>query len=482
MKITDYISNRTPLPVRVLQFGEGNFLRAFVDWIIHRMNQQLHFNGGVSVVQPIAQGMTDILDAQEGLYTLYLNGIKNGQAVSEHEVIDCIQRTVNPYKDGQAYLSEAENPDLRFIFSNTTEAGIAFSAEDRLTDTPPASFPGKLTALLYHRYRHFAGAADKGIIIIPCELIEKNGDTLRDILLKIATHWNLEPGFSQWLKAANYFCNTLVDRIVPGYPRNRIAEIHAELGYEDTLVVEGEQFHLWVIEGPAQAQAEFPADKAGLNVLFTDDLTPYRTRKVRILNGAHTVMVPVAYLYGEEAVRQTVEHPILGKYVRETLFEEIIPTLDLPAAELAQFAEDVIDRFRNPYIHHLLLSISLNSVSKFKTRVLPSLLTYVARQGNLPRRLVFSLAALVIFYRGRTGEVIIPLNDSPEYLDFFALVWGEWETTGDTQLLAEKVLKLTLAWEKDLSEIPGLTELLGEYISSIMTKGIETAGKESEIF
>ncbi|MEZ4824978.1 MAG: tagaturonate reductase [Bacteroidia bacterium] len=482
MKITDHIQARPSLPVRVLQFGEGNFLRAFIDWIIHRMNQQLGFNSGISVVQPIAQGMTDMLSAQDGLYTLYLNGIKNGTAVSEHEVIDCIQRAVNPYADYAAYLAEAENADLRFIFSNTTEAGIAFNAEDQLTDAPQASFPGKLAALLYRRYLHFSGAADKGCIIIPCELIEKNGDNLRDILLKIAAHWNLEPGFAQWLKESNYFCNTLVDRIVPGYPRNRIAEIQAELGYEDNLVVEGEQFHLWVIEGPAQAHVEFPADQAGLNVLFTDDLTPYRTRKVRILNGAHTVMVPVAYLYGEEAVRQTVEHPVLGKYVREVLFEEIIPTLDLPKEELAQFAEDVIDRFRNPFIHHLLLSISLNSVSKFKTRVLPSLLTYAERKGSLPKGLVFSLAALVVFYRGKRGETVIPLSDNKEYLDFFASVWGEWETTGDTKVLADKVLKLTEAWGDDLSKISGLTDLLSEFVSAIVTKGIETAGKEAEIF
>lgn len=482
MNTISHTISRTKLPVRVLQFGEGNFLRAFVDWIIHRMNQQLNFQSGVSVVQPIAQGMVDMLNAQDGLYTLYLNGIKNGTAVSEHEVIDCIQRAVSPYTDFSAYLAEAENPDLRFIFSNTTEAGITFNSSDRPEDMPPASFPGKLTALLYHRYRHFLGANDKGCIIIPCELIEKNGETLRDTLLQQASHWNLEEGFSKWLTASNIFCNTLVDRIVPGYPRDRMAEIQAELGYTDNLVVEGEQFHLWVIEGPAQAQAEFPADKAGLNVLFTDDMTPYRTRKVRILNGAHTVMVPVAYLYGEEAVRQTVEHPVLGKYVRETLFEEIIPTLDLPEAELAQFAEDVIDRFRNPFIHHLLLSISLNSISKFKTRVLPSLLTYVDRQGNLPRRLIFSLAATIVFYRGKRNETAIPLNDNQEYLEFFAGVWGEWETTGDTHLLAEKVLKLTSAWGKDLTEISGMTALLGEYISSIMTKGIESAGKEYNLF
>ncbi|MEZ4776262.1 MAG: tagaturonate reductase [Bacteroidia bacterium] len=482
MKITDYFSNRTPLPVRVLQFGEGNFLRAFVDWIIHRMNQQLNFQSGVSVVQPIAQGMTDMLSAQDGLYTLYLNGIKNGTAVSEHEVIDCIQRAVNPYTDFVAYLAEAENPDLRFIFSNTTEAGIAFNAEDQLTDAPPASFPGKLTVLLYHRYRHFSGDKDKGCIIIPCELIEKNGETLRDILLQIADHWKLEEGFSKWLTESNTFCNTLVDRIVPGYPRNRIAEIQAELGYEDNLVVEGEQFHLWVIEGPAAAHAEFPADKAGLNVLFTDDMTPYRTRKVRILNGAHTVMVPVAYLYGQEAVRESVEHPVLGQFIKKAIFEEIIPTLDLPKEELVQFAEDVIDRFRNPFIHHLLLSISLNSVSKFKTRVLPSLLEYVARKGQLPQRLVFSLAATIVFYRGKRNETAIPLNDNKEYLDFFAGVWAEWETTQNTAQLAEKVLKLTSAWGKDLTEVPELTNLLTDYLSAILTKGIESAGKEYHLF
>ena len=273
------------LPIRVLQFGEGNFLRAFVDWIIYRMNRDNGFGSGVAVVQPIKQGLVSLLNEQDGLYTLFLKGFKDGQAVEEHELIDAIQKGIDPYQDYSAFMVEAQNPELRFIISNTTEAGIAFNAEDKLADTPQDSFPGKLAAFLYHRYLHFNGAADKGCIIIPCELIDRNGDKLKAVLLEYASLWGLDENFTQWLEQSNTYCNTLVDRIVPGYPKGREEAIWKELGYHDKLLCEGEQFHLWVIEAPDSVRSEFPAEKAGLNVVFTDNMEPYRTRKVRILNG-----------------------------------------------------------------------------------------------------------------------------------------------------------------------------------------------------
>lgn len=461
-------------PIRFLQFGEGNFLRSFVDWIIHRMNKTMNFQAGVAVVQPIAQGLINMLNEQDGLYTLYLNGIKNGAAISEHEKIECIQKALDPYTDYAAYLQEAENPDLRFIISNTTEAGITFDEQDRPEARPPNSFPAKLTVLLHRRYQSFNGDTTKGFIIIPCELINRNGDKLKEVILKYASVWGLEAGFAQWLEEANIFCNTLVDRIVPGYPRDRIETIWQELGYRDQLVAEGEQFHLWVIEAPEQVAREFPADKAGLNVLFTNNMAPYRTRKVRILNGAHTSMVPVGYLYGLETVRETVEHPAVGTFIQELIFEEIIPTLDLPKEELQSFAKDVLDRFKNPFIKHYLISIALNSTSKYKTRVLPSLLEFHRRNGRLPRRIVFALAALIRFYKGEINGEPIPLKDDADRIAFLKGLWESFENKEiDLDGLVGAVLQQKAYWGLDLSEIEGLQTLTAIFLARILDGGIK---------
>lgn len=403
---------------RILQFGEGNFLRAFANWMIHEMNQKANFDAGVVVVQPIDQGLIKMLNDQDGLYTIYLNGIKNGAAISEHEIIDCIQRGINPYENHSEYLETAENPDLRFVISNTTEAGIAYNADDKLEDAPQKSFPGKLTALLFKRFRAFNGAADKGLIVIPCELIDRNGDNLKKIILQYAADWNLGDKFVQWIENSNEFCNTLVDRIVPGYPRDKMDAITKELGYKDNLVVEGEQFHLWVIEGPQAIKDEFPSEQCGLNVIFTDNMEPYRTRKVRILNGAHTSLVPVGYLFGIDKVRESLEDPIVGTFLKDAIFQEICPTLNLSEDELNQFSNDVLDRFRNPYLEHALISISLNSVSKYKTRVLPSVLEFIKRKNELPSHLLFSLASLIAFYKGDRNGTSIPVKDNQEVLDF----------------------------------------------------------------
>lgn len=463
-------------PEKVLQFGEGNFMRAFVDWQIHSMNQQTDFNGGVVVVQPLANGLAEMLNDQHGLYTLYLQGIKDGVAVKEHEVINCITRTLNPYSQHEEYMKLAHNPELRFIVSNTTEAGIAFEASDKLTDAPQSSFPGKLTALLYQRYEFFNGDAAKGFIIIPCELIDRNGDELKKVVLQFAELWNLGEGFVAWINESNTFCSSLVDRIVPGYPRDTIAEITEELGYEDKLVVVGEQFHLWVIEGPQWVKEEFPAEQAGLNVLVVDDMTPYRTRKVRILNGAHTALTPVAYLYGIDTVAESIEHEEVGAFVKSLIYDEIIPTLDLPLEELNSFADAVLERFLNPYVQHYLMSIALNSISKFKTRDLPSLLQYVEAKGELPEKLTFSLSALIAFYSGRRGEESIQLADDADILEWFASLWGAWDGT-DTGLRALTIQVLAAAnrWGSDLNEVPGLTDKVVDGLIAIERLGMKQA-------
>ena len=456
---------------RILQFGEGNFLRAFANWMIHEMNHQANFDAGVVVIQPIANGLIKTLNDQDGLYTLYMNGIKNGEVLSERKVVDCIQRGINPYEDYDAYLANAENPNLRFVISNTTEAGISYNPEDNLEDAPQASFPGKLTALLYKRFHFFNGASEKGLIVIPCELIDRNGDNLKKIVLQYATDWNLDKAFVSWINNDNIFCNTLVDRIVPGYPRDKIDTIAEELGYIDNLVVEGEQFHLWVIEAPESVKNEIPAKTCGLNIVFTNNMEPYRTRKVRILNGAHTSLVPVSYLYGINKVRESLEDQVVGKFIQDAIFEEICPTLDLPEQELIQFSSAVLERFRNPYLEHDLISISLNSISKYKTRVLPSVLEYIKIENALPKRLLFSLAALIAFYRGDRNGVNIPLKDDQSVLDFFAAQWIAF----DVKAIVKATLQNVDFWGQDLTQFNGLLEEVTTSLNAITKHGMKEA-------
>lgn len=470
--------NHKSYPVKVIQFGEGNFLRAFVDWQIDKMNKEADFNGSVAVVQPLEGGLIHMLNEQDCLYTLYLQGIQNGKATKTHTVIDCIDRAVDPYKDYNKYLELAEIPSVRFIISNTTEAGIVFENDDKLEGGCQKGYPSKLTALLYHRFKTFNGALDKGLNIIPCELIDRNGEKLKEIVLKYAEIWNLGDEFITWINTANTFFCSLVDRIVPGYPRDTIEEVRTELGYDDNLVDVGEVFHLWVIEGPQCLKKELPIEKAGLNVKIVDDMTPYRTRKVRILNGPHTAMVPVAYLYGLDTVGETVDHEIMGQYVRELIFDEIVPTLDLPHDELVQFGNDIIERFQNPYVKHYLMSIALNSMSKYKTRDLPSLTEYLKRKGELPRKLVFSLAALIEFYKGKRGNEDIKLADDEHILELYKNLWSECDgSESGLKTLVTRVLAYDRNWGMDLNEIEGLTQAVTDNLILIEKVGMKEAVK-----
>ncbi len=374
-------------PERIIQFGEGGFLRGFVDWMLQKVNDSGAFDGSVVVVQPIEQGMCDRLESQNCVYTHIIRGVEGVQT----QVVDVISRCVKPYEDYESYLALAEDPGFRFIVSNTTEAGITFCDTDRLCDTPPTSYPAKLTALLYRRFQKGL----PGFILLPCELIERNGDKLKQIVLRYAQLWELEPEFSQWIERENRFCTTLVDRIVTGYPKDDLPQ----LGYEDNMINTSEYFHLWVIEGDGQLAEELPLHKAGLNVLWTDDLERYRTRKVRILNGAHTATVAYALLNGFDTVRACMEDDKMLAYIRGCIFDEIIPTLELPMEELHSYAEDVLQRFANPHIKHYWADISLNSVSKFKVRVLPSLIAYYEKFGKIPAHLTRAFGYLIRFYK-----------------------------------------------------------------------------------
>ncbi|MCV9885353.1 tagaturonate reductase [Metabacillus halosaccharovorans] len=466
-------SEYTTYPEKVLQFGTGNFLRAFTDWQIDVMNKKGMFNGQVVVVQSTPKGAVDTINEQEGLYTLYLQGIKENQPVSEHEIIRSISRGINITNEYDKYLKIAGNPDLRFIISNTTEAGIQFHEEDLLTDRPQSSFPGKLTALLYERYQVFHGEKDKGFIIFPCELIEDNGKELKKIVLAYADAWKLESGFSEWVEEANTFCNTLVDRIVPGYPKDSIQDKTDELGYIDKLIVVGEQFHLFVIEGPSFIKEEFPAAQAGLNVHVVDDLSSYRLKKVRILNGAHTAMTPVAYLCGVNTVSEAVTSDFTKQFIEKVIYDEIIPTLPFPEEDLSQFATDVLNRFKNPFIHHYLSSISLNSVSKFKARILPTLSEYVERFSRLPEATVFSLSALLYFYKGKRGDVSITLVDDESTLHLFNDCWSLYSE--NMEELVSTLLSNKKLWGTDLSKIPQLTESVVNQLKTINQYGMNEA-------
>ncbi|QPZ41759.1 tagaturonate reductase [Bacillus halotolerans] len=455
----------TQYPERILQFGEGNFLRAFVDWQIEQLNRHTDFNGSVAVVQPRGSEKIKRLNDQDGLYTLFLQGMKDGEAVNEKMIINSISRGIDLFSDYDEFKKLASSEALRFIISNTTEAGIVCEKEDRLEDRPQKTFPGKLTAFLYFRYQAFAGDETKGCVLIPCELIENNGQKLKEAILHYADLWELEEGFTQWIQNANTFCNSLVDRIVPGFPVDSINEITAELGYQDELVVVGEQYYLWVIEGPNWIGEELPFAAAGLHTKIVSDLTPYRTKKVRILNGAHTAMTPVASLYGLKTVRDSVEHPAVGRFVEELIHDEILPVLKMEG--LAQYAEDVLNRFKNPYIKHYVESIALNSVSKFKTRNLPTLQEYVEQKGQLPARLVFSFSALLYVYRNKE------MQDDPAVLQFFQEVWNQ--ETGDMLRIASALLGEQWLWGANLNEIPKLTERVADYLNDIQELGMERA-------
>lgn len=477
-------------PVRVLQYGEGNFLRAFVDWHFDILNEKTDFNGNIVVVQPLAQGLGTMINQQKGLYTTVLRGMQNGKPTVETRIITSVKECLNPYEkaDFGRYLAYADLDTLRFVISNTTEAGISYTSGCKLSDEPPVSFPAKVCQFLYRRWKHFKGDEKKGLVFIPCELIEANGDNLRRIVLQYATEWALEKEFITWIENACDFCCTLVDRIVPGYPKLEADEICQKLGYKDNLLDSAEIFHLWVIEchkGGHSYEQELPFNKAGLDVVWTEDQSFYRTRKVRILNGTHTMFVPAGFLYGHDTVRECIEDPVMIKFIKEGLYHEIIPSMDGDTDMLIHYAGNVLERFDNPFVRHLLLSITLNSTSKFKTRDLPSVLGYEKKFGKAPKILSFSIAALISFYKGkdihdrqmtgiRNGEPYA-IQDDELALHFFEDLHSR---TTDPKKLAHDTLVHREFWGQDLSTLPGLEDAVVFSLSEIQEKGMKQAIKD----
>ncbi|MCM7512069.1 tagaturonate reductase [Enterobacter hormaechei] len=466
-------------PERIIQFGEGNFLRAFVDWQIDLLNEHTDLNSGVVIVRPIQSDFPPSLSTQDGLYTTIIRGLnEQGEAVSDARLIRSVNREISVYSQYDEFLRLAHNPDMRFVFSNTTEAGISYHAGDRFEDAPAVSYPAKLTRLLFERFSHFDGAADKGWIVIPCELIDYNGEALRELVLRYAQEWALPPAFITWLDEANTFCSTLVDRIVTGYPRDEVAELEAGLGYRDSFLDTAEHFYLFVIQGPKSLSAELRLDKYPLNVRIVDDIRPYKERKVAILNGAHTALVPVAFQAGLDTVGEAMNDAEICAFVEKAIYEEIIPVLDLPRDELHSFASAVTGRFRNPYIKHQLLSIALNGMTKYRTRILPQLLAGQKATGKLPARLTFALAALIAFYRSERSGEAYPVQDDAHWLERYQQLWTQYH---DKQLnirqLVAAVLSVREHWEQDLTQVSGLVEQVAQDLDAILHKGMREAVK-----
>lgn len=473
-------------PIRVLQFGEGNFLRAFVDEMIDVANEKGSLNAGVVIVKPIPMGTLEAFHRQDCRYTVVLRGLQDGVPVEKERLITSVQDAVDAYGEYEKYASCARLESLRFIVSNTTEAGIVLDENDRIELCPPNTYPGKLCKFLYERACCFDYAPDKGLVILPVELIDDNGTELKRCVKALARQWKLGAPFERWLDEACVFASTLVDRIVTGYPRDE-GERQAlwnRLGYEDHLLVTGEPFALWVIESSKDLSEELPLPACGLPVIFTGDQKPYKQRKVRILNGAHTSFVPAAFQCGYDYVLDAMHDPMIRAFMHRTLYDEVIPTLSLPRDELMAFAEAVTARFENPFIRHALLSICLNSVSKWRARCLPSLLGYVEKKGALPPCLTFSLASLMALYHGgrlEEGKLICSregqsyaLQDDEAVLRFFA--------EGNQRPVRELVhdfLSRESFFGQDLTRIPGLEDRVRGSYEAILARGMRAVMTES---
>ena len=470
--LSSKIVEKKKRPTRIVQFGEGNFLRAFIDWFIQVINDETDFNGNVAVVQPLATGRVKELEKQDGLYTLLLEGIEDGELKRSIQVIDVINECIDPYAEYADYLALAENPDLKLVISNTTEAGIVYDPKDTNYDVCPTSFPGKLLALLKRRYDCFSGSKDAGLYILACELIDYNGSKLKEVLNQLAKDKGYPAEFIDWLNNANRFYNTLVDRIVPGYPKDQIEQLTEELGYIDNNIVKGEYFHLWVIEGDPCLKDVFPVDKTKLNIIITDNVRPYKERKVKILNGAHTCLVPVAYQMDKRLVSEMMNDPKCHRFLLDFMHNEVWDTIDLSEEELKNFTNSVFNRFLNPTIKHELLTIALNSMTKFKTRVLPSAIDTYNRTKQLPKHALFSLACWFNMYSFKKEDGTLLIKDDPEFIEMWESLDGV-----SAEEIVDKVMSLK-HWEYDFDQMEGAKEFVTKCLALIKEKGVAAAYDE----
>ena len=461
--------DKTELPIKVLQFGTGNFLRAFVDWMIEKSNQAGVTQHGIAIVQSTTRNTTikEKLEKQDGLYHVYLEGSKNKQPIKEITLVKSVMSVVNANEEYDKYRQLFLSEDLELIISNTTEAGIRYLEGDDIYAEPPVSFPAKITALLYQRFKKFEGNPNKGLHLLCTELIENNGSTLKEYVLQHALYFKLETAFISWVDTACYFYDTLVDRIVPGFPKEDIDEIQQEIGFNDELVVKGEYFHVWAIGGNPQVQKILPLDKAGLNVLFMEDVSSFRDKKVRVLNGAHTAMVPVALQLGCETVGDAFSVPEVEQYIHQMVDLEVLPVIQGDPDELKQFANKILERFYNPYLKHYLKDISLNSLSKWETRDYPTVLDNYSTKGQIAKRSIFSLAALLVLYSGKQTINFTPV-DTPEYVQFIRESFDE----DDINKWIYDIIHHPSMWRADLSAVPFLEQEVVKGVKSILQRGM----------
>ena len=477
MKNVSELYTRPSRPIKILQFGEGVFLRAFADYAVDIANEENNFNGNIAVILP-RSGKTDRFAKQNNIYTVCLRGQQDGQVYKENRVITSIDSVISARDEYDAFMALAHEDALEFVISNTTDAGIAYNEADQFSDCPPSTFPAKLTKFLYERYTYYQGDMQKGLVMVPTELNDDNGQLLKSCVLQYAALWNLDDAFTAWLASACRFVDTLVDRIVAGYPAGNIDAIQEELGYEDALLDQAEPFSLWVIGDPSLAD-KFTIGSDKFHVEFTDNIQAFKEQKVRILNGAHTSMVLGAYLSGLDYVGQCMADPVVRRSLDQTVFGEIVPTVDLPREKAEAFAKAVYERFENPFVNHALLAISLNSISKWKGRILPTFKDSVAATGKLPKWLTYSLAALLAFYRSteegdgcligaRAAGNTYEIHDDAEKLAFI-----KENAAKSTAEYVRAVMSRSDFWGEDLTAIAGFADAVTAHIDRMAEVGVK---------
>ncbi len=459
------------LPIKILQIGGGNFLRGFFDWMIYESINQGKYHGSIALTPPTPNGAIKLkqLAEQDGLYTLITRGLQQGEVIEEKSIIPVFKTFIDPYTEWEQFLQLAELESLDIIISNTTEAGLAYEPIHYTEGEPLLNYPARLTVFLYRRFQHFAGSLEHGLLILPCELIEHNGDLLKQYVLRYAKEFGLGADFVTWIEQSQRFLNNLVDRIVPGMPpEEEYQRLANQYGYEDPFINTAEPYHLWAIQGEPELDKRLPLAQIGLNVHWVKDLQPFQERKVRILNGAHTLMTPVGLWYSKVTVRDVMEDTKLSDWIISTITEEVIPALTLDEKELHAYATETFERFRNPYLEHRLQDIALNSLSKFKTRILPTLKAYSEKYNQLPAEIVYSFAALILLYRTQSVEdgqryqtkipsgTLITIKDNERYLQRLAEHWQQPQLANVvTSILADQQI-----WDEDLTEIEGLAKAI----------------------
>jgi len=474
------------LPEKVLQFGAGGFLRAFADYFIDNANRQNIFNGRIVVVQSTGTNRSNTLQAQDGLFTLCVQGLENKTTVETYSVISSISRTFSANEEWPQVLQCAANPELELVLSNTTEVGIALDESAALDLNPPRSFPGKLTAFFHARFKFFGGAADKGLVIIPSELVDNNGDLLREIVLTLAKKWGLGEAFVHWLTSANRFCNSLVDRIVPGTPANEALQQHwQKLGYEDRLLTSAEVYRLWAIQGDDTIRQRLSFVQANPAIIVANNITPFRERKVRILNGTHTLSVPLAFLLDNKIVLDNMKHPLVSQFIERLIFDEIVPSLEVDHESATAFAHEVLERWRNPFLQHQLIDITLHSTSKMRARNVPTILRFYQKMKKTPPLIACGFAGYLLFMRGvekqngkihgRRGDELYPIND--DQAGYFYELWSPVQANDPQSIenFVKSVCRNENLWGTPLAALSGFAEAVSEHLCFMLKEGIEKA-------